>query len=267
LFILRKAVQMKRLITIMMTLVLAAVLGCKESPKGGSLGKGESFKIAVPTFDTKVKQGETQAVMLSLDRGEAFKQDVTLEIKLAIGEGISFDPAKVVVKAGDRPDVQIRITAPKNATLGEYKASVMGTPETGETTSEEFSVKVVASDTGYALQSDSPKGGSTLKGEGFKIAVPTFGPTLKQGETQSVTLSLERGESFKQDVTLLIEATKGLTFDPAKILVKAGDKPNVQLRISADKAAALSEYRVSVMGTPTTGQPTKAEFNVKVVAP
>ena len=162
-----------------------------------------------------------------------------------------------------------RLRQPKNAALGEYKVSVTGTPTTGEPTATEFNVKVIAPDAGYTMQSDSPKGGSTLKGEGFKIAVPTFDTKINQGETQSVILSLERGDSFKQDVTLEIKLSKGkgITFDPAKVLVKAGDKPDVQIMITVPKNAALGEYKVSVTGTPTTGEPTSTEFNVKVVAP
>ena len=106
--------------------------------------KYEGFKIAVPTFDTKVKQGKTQSVTISLEGGESFKQDVKLEIKLSKGEGITFDPAKVLVKASDNPEVQIMITVPKDADLGEYIVSVTGTPTTGEPTSVEFNVKVVA---------------------------------------------------------------------------------------------------------------------------
>ena len=129
-------------ITIVLTLVLAAVSSGADSPKGGSVGKGEGFNIDVPSSDTKVKPGETQTVTIKLQRGEAFKQDVKLEIEAA--KGISVDPAKVVVKAGDKPDVQLMITAPKDAAFGEYKISVTGTPTTGEPTSVEFNVKVVA---------------------------------------------------------------------------------------------------------------------------
>jgi uncharacterized membrane protein len=256
-------------ITIMLTLVLAAVSNGADSPKGGSVVKGEGFNISVPTFATEVKQGETQNVTIKLQRGDSFKQDVKLEIKLSKGDGITFDPAKVTVKASDKPDVQIKITAPKNTALGEYKVSVTGTPTTGEPTSVEFNVKVIAPEAGYTMRSDSSKGGSTLKGEGFKIAVPTFDTKVKQGEVQSVTISLERGDSFKQDVTLEIKLSKGegITFDPAKVLVKASDKPDVQLTITAPKDAAIGGYIVSVTGTPTTGEPTSAKFNVKVVAP
>ena len=135
-------------ITIVLTLVLAAVSGCKDKPKGGpeggSVGKGEGFKIDVPTFDTKVRQGETETVTISLKRGDYFKQDVTLEIKLVNGEGITFDPAKVLVKASDKPDVQLRVSAAKDAAISEYRVSVIGTPKIGEPASMEFNVKVVA---------------------------------------------------------------------------------------------------------------------------
>jgi uncharacterized membrane protein len=262
---------MKKLTVIatVVTLILAAVSSGADSPKGGSVVKGESFKIAVPTFDTKIKQGETQSVTITIERGDSFKQDVTLKLTLAKGEGITFDPAKTTVKASDKPDAQIKITVPKNAALGDYKVSVTGTPATGEPATVEFNVKVIAPDAGFTVKSDSAKGGSTAKGESFKIAVPTFDTKIKQGETQNVTITIERGESFKQDVALNVKLSKGegLTFDPAKTTVKAGDKPGVQLRITALKTAAIGDYKVSVTGTPTTGEPTSVEFTVKVVAP
>jgi uncharacterized membrane protein len=261
---------MKKVIAIMVVLTLALTIVSygTDSPKGGSVAKGEGFKIDVPTFDVKVKQGETQSVAIKLQRGESFKQDVKLEIVTAKG-GISVSPEKVLVKASDKPEVDLTITVPKEAALGEYKISVTGTPTTGEPTSVEFTVKVVAPDAGYTVKSDSDKGGSTVKGEGFKIAVPTFDTKIKQGETQSVAIKLERGESFKQDVTLEIKLFKGkgLTFEPAKIVVKASDAADVQVMITALKDANLGEYKVSVTGTPTAGEPTTTTFNVNVVAP
>lgn len=141
---------MKKVISIMIVLTLVlAVVSCtddspKAGPKGGLVGKGEGFKIDVPTFDTKIKQGEVQSVIVSLDRGESFKQDVTLEIKLVDGKGITFDPATALVKAGDKPDVQIQVSAAKDAAISEYRVSVTGTPKTGESASTEFNVKVVS---------------------------------------------------------------------------------------------------------------------------
>ena len=116
-------------------------------------------------------------------------------------------------------------------------------------------------------QSAGPRGGGVSKDEGFKIAVPTFETEVKQGELQTVAVSIQRGEYFKRDVRLQIKASKGIGVDPTNIMVKASDKPDVQLQITATKDAALGEYRVYVMGTPDTGQPATAEFKVKVIAP
>ena len=139
----RKEKEMKVLITVVMTLALAAMYGCESSSeRGGSVLKGEGFKIAAPTFSTEVKQGETKNVTVALKRGEYFKRDVKLQIEAS--SGISVEPTKVMVKASDSPDVQLQISAPKDAAIGSYQISVKGTPETGESTSTMFNVKVVA---------------------------------------------------------------------------------------------------------------------------
>ena len=119
----------------------------------------------------------------------------------------------------------------------------------------------------YGCQSSSPQGGGMSKDVGFKVAVPTFSTEVKQGQTQSVTVSLERGDYFKQDVKLQIEASKGIIVDPTKVLIKASESADVQLRIATTMDTALGSYHVSVKGTPETGEPTSAAFTVTVVAP
>jgi uncharacterized membrane protein len=115
--------------------------------------------------------------------------------------------------------------------------------------------------------SNSEKGGSVLEGEGFKISAPTFDVEIKQGETQNIAVFLDRGQYFKQDVRLIIKTAKGISIEPTDFTVKASDKPDVQLMTKVPKDAALGVYRVSVKGTPKTGETTSAEFNVRVAAP
>ena len=131
---------MKTTLLIVMALAVTVVLGC-ESPRGGSMSGGEGFKIGTPTFTTQVKQGETESVTITLHRGEYFKRDVTLEINAS--KGISVEPTQAIVRGNEKPDVHLRITAAKDADLGEYKVYVKGTPERGEATSTEITVKVV----------------------------------------------------------------------------------------------------------------------------
>ncbi len=134
---------MKTAITIVMTLALTAICGCRSSsPRGGGMTKDVGFKIAVPTLGTDVKQGEVRSVTVSLQRGESFKQDVKLQLQAS--KGISVEPTDALVKASESPDVQVRVGATKDTALGTYVISVKGTPKTGEPTSTAFTVKVVA---------------------------------------------------------------------------------------------------------------------------
>ncbi len=135
---------MKNVITIVLMLALAATYGCQSSssPRGGGMTKDVGFKIVVPTFPTEIKQGEVQSVTVSLERGDYFKQDVKLQIRSP--KGISVEPTSVLIKSSDKPEVQIRITVPEDASIGEYIVYVKGKPETGEPTSTVFYVKVLS---------------------------------------------------------------------------------------------------------------------------
>jgi len=113
----------------------------------------------------------------------------------------------------------------------------------------------------------SARGGSASGDEGFKMSVPWLGTSIKQGETQNVNLHLRRDDSFKRDVSLAVRTSPGISVDPTYTTVRAGDKPDVQLRIAAGHDAALGDYRVYVTGTPETGEPTTLEFVVAVVSP
>jgi uncharacterized membrane protein len=134
---------MKNAITIVLTLTLMVLFGCESSsPRGGGMTKDVGFKIATPTFSTDIKQGQSQNITVSLERGDNFKQDVKLEIESS--KGISIEPTSVIIKSSDKPEVQLKIAAAQNAALGEYRVSVKGIPKTGESTSMEFKMKVIA---------------------------------------------------------------------------------------------------------------------------
>jgi uncharacterized membrane protein len=116
----------------------------------------------------------------------------------------------------------------------------------------------------FAATRVSHQGGITLRDEAFSITVPTSN-TVKQGADATVTVLLNRGASFKRDVLLDIK-TEGIRVIPARVLVRADDKPDVKLQSLVARDAAPGEYRVSVKATPETGRPTSTEFTVKVVA-
>jgi len=134
---------MKNGLTIVMTMALTFVAGCQLSgEKGGVIVKEEGFKIGVPEFPTNLKQGDLQTVTVTVQRDDYFKQDVKLELDTT--PGVVVDPTHIMVKANDRPDVQVRLSATKDSALGDYRVNVNATPETGESTSANFKVKVVS---------------------------------------------------------------------------------------------------------------------------
>ena len=119
-----------------------ALTGCKtKSEEGGGAGN-DTFKIVVPAMATDVKQGELQTVRLAVERGEGFKQQVKLELKAPAG--IQVEPENATVQPSDKGDVQVQITAAKDAAIGEHKIMVKGTPDKGEPTETEFRITVSA---------------------------------------------------------------------------------------------------------------------------
>ena len=120
----------------------AALTGCKsKSEQGGGAGN-DTFKIVVPAMATDVKQGELQTVRVAVERGDGFKQQVKLELKAPAG--IKVEPKDATVQPSDKGDVQVKITAAKDAAIGEHKIMVKGTPDKGEPTETEFKITVSA---------------------------------------------------------------------------------------------------------------------------
>jgi uncharacterized membrane protein len=119
----------------------------------------------------------------------------------------------------------------------------------------------------FGCKSTSERGGGAPTDQGFKIVVPTS-VDIKQGETKTTTVRLNRGDYFKRDVRLTMQVSgQGVTVEPAEAVVEASQPAEVQVRVSALPNAALGEYRVNVTGTPEAGVPTSVQFPVQVKAP
>jgi uncharacterized membrane protein len=125
----------------MAALAMVALVGCQKSEPGGRAGT-DTFRLSVPALSTAVAQGETQVVRVAVERAEGFKQGVKLEVKAPTG--LAVDPESTTVAPGDKGDVQLKITAAKDAPLGEQKIQVKGTPDKGDPTQMEFKITVSA---------------------------------------------------------------------------------------------------------------------------
>jgi uncharacterized membrane protein len=132
---------MKNALMVAALIATAALMGCKQSEEGGRAGIA-TFKLSVPALATAVKQGETQVAQVTVERGEGFKESVKLEVKAPTGLQVELGSA--TVKPGDKADVQMKITAAKDAPLGDQKVMIKGTPEKGEPAETAFTVTVSA---------------------------------------------------------------------------------------------------------------------------
>jgi hypothetical protein len=100
----------------------------------------------------------------------------------------------------------------------------------------------------------------------FTISVDSI--SVKQGESKTVTVSINRGKNFNQDVKLDVSpAPSGVTikFDNTTIHASAEE---VHMTVAASKDAALGEHTIKITATPEqSGAATAADVKVEVNKP
>lgn len=115
---------------------------------------------------------------------------------------------------------------------------------------------------------NSERGGQTSENtrasETFKVKAPATATTIKQGDKQTVKLSLDRGKDFKRSVTLKSENPTGISVDLDPRTVKASDGDTVTASVSVAKDAPVGEHNVRVTATPEKGNSAEVDFKVKV---
>ena len=130
---------MKRLLVGVLGVALLTAGGCIWS-RSDATGKADSFTLEGPPRTTALKQGESQTVKITVQRGTDFKQAVKLTAEKAPqGVKVEFTPADV--KPGDK-EAEMKITADKDAPVGEQAVVVKGAPESGSAHSVDVKVKV-----------------------------------------------------------------------------------------------------------------------------
>ncbi len=229
-----------------LTLGLLVTGGCgKKSQPGGEPGTRNEFTLRGPTGATSIKPGESQTVTISMDRGKDFKDAVNL--KAESPKGIEADLTPAVLNASDKGDVQMKITAHRDAAAGDNMVRLLATPAAGKATTLDVKVKVTP------LQ------------ESFTLKGPLLETSIKQGDTQTINFSVNRDNDFKQAIKFTADAPKDTKVEVTPAEVQPSDKSQLNLRIMVDPKAAVGEHVIHVTGTPASGQPvvTDVKFRVK----
>jgi len=107
----------------------------------------------------------------------------------------------------------------------------------------------------------SPGGGT------FKLEGPATSTTVKHGGTEVVDIKANEDKNFKEDVALSAAVDpdgKGVTASLDPTTIKAGDPKKAKLTIKAKDEAADGDYKITVTGKPTKGQPTSVVIKVSV---
>jgi len=234
---------------------LALVLtGCDRSGSAGGPGataagtKPPVFGEADNTFNlttssVSIKQGDTEKGTIGIKRGTNFDQDVAITLT-EIPTGVTIEPSSLAIKHGDA-DVKFTLKAADNAAPGEYTVKVTGHPAKGGDATNQFKLTVAKKDS-------------------FTLS-PSFWTTgVKQGETKAVAVGIHREKRFDQEVTLKITGLpKGVTAEPATIVIKAGDA-DAKFALKASDDAAIGDFSATLTGHPTAGADATHEFKFSV---
>jgi len=99
----------------------------------------------------------------------------------------------------------------------------------------------------------------------FTLSVPVLAVRVKQGDTESATISLSRGRNFDEDVRLEFSGMpKGVTIEPGSVMIARSEK-EAKINFHASANAAVGEFTINVTGHPTQGLDAKNEMKLTVL--
>jgi hypothetical protein len=134
-------------------LLLIALFACAGCDKGTPGGPGasttsakkftlpeDSFRLDVPNLTTKLKQGETKTISISVKRAKNFGEDVKLQFT-GVPKGVTIDPANPLIKRSEE-EAKVTIKADDDAALGDFTVKVIGQPTKGVDATNEFKITI-----------------------------------------------------------------------------------------------------------------------------
>lgn len=156
---------MKTLVVGLFLLTLAVAVGCTDSssdePKVATSPESEqpdepvkvvakkpiageadkTFSLSVPFESVTLTQGEEKSVLIGINRGENFREEVAIEVS-DLPQGVTLETADPVIKQGDM-DAALVLKAAADAALGDFTFEVKGrTSSSGADFSKEVNLTV-----------------------------------------------------------------------------------------------------------------------------
>lgn len=100
--------------------------------------------------------------------------------------------------------------------------------------------------------------------EAFSLSVPASSIRLTAGQSARVAVGINRGRNFQENVTLAISGLpEGVSVQPEAPMIKAGD-PETPLDFHADANAETGDFKITVIGHPSTGADARSETTLTI---
>ncbi len=103
------------------------------------------------------------------------------------------------------------------------------------------------------------------KNDTFTLLVPKMNTDVNQGHKEDVTIAINRGKEFTQNVKLEFMAPKGISVTPAAPLIPAG-KEKITVSIEAAKDAPKGKTQIQVKAVPESGTAVTMQMPVEIRA-
>jgi uncharacterized membrane protein len=120
---------------------------------------------------------------------------------------------------------------------------------------------------GTQSKTTDAKGNEVKVDEKLELKGPPGSPYgIKQGESKKLDFSLDRGKDLKDDVQLTVDAPDKLKVEVPKSVPASGDG-KFQVTVTAAADTPVAEHPVKITAKGSKGNPSVAEFKVKVDKP
>lgn len=247
---------MKQFFNRLAALTIITMAGCGQGTPGGPgvtdvnakkpvFGqKEDTFNLSVPIMSTTLQQGGTADAEVGIERAKNFGEDVELSV-LDLPKGVTVSPGTAMIRHSDAK-ATIKLTATDEAVTGDYKIKVTGHPSKGSDAQVEFRISVTAKDS-------------------FTVGLPILSTSLKQGESRTVAMTINRDRKFNDEVTLNFgKLPEGVSLEPSAPVMKQGDSEST-ITLTASNDAALGNFTIKVTGHTSDGADVSKDFKLAVV--
>jgi hypothetical protein len=97
----------------------------------------------------------------------------------------------------------------------------------------------------------------------FEIQFPTGATNIEQGQSQSVTISIDRGDEFAGEANVTLTPPPGITVDPQQFTFTAGEEEK-EVQVTVAPTATLGEQVIDVQGQGGSGPPAQGQLKIEV---